>query len=109
MDGQPSVNADGLFYQSSTYSGPACASPAVAQPASTTDQCPFNSINSFHTGGVLMLFADGSVHLMTYSGLNTYLPPGTATTLGEALSTRAKGEAIPGGLDKLTLGRRQRV
>ncbi len=100
IDGQPNANYNPppqtLFYGNSTSSGAACSNPPVTQPASTTDQCSFNSVSSFHTGGALLLFADGSVHFMTYSGLNTYLPPGTATTLGEALSTRAKGEVIPG-------------
>ena len=43
-----------------------------------------------------MLFADGSVHFLTYDGLNSFLPTSNTTTLGEALATRAKGEVIPG-------------
>ncbi len=96
VDGQPSVFADGLFYGSSTNSGGACSNPAVAQSGSTVDQCPFNSVNSFHAGGALFLFADGSVHFLTYGGINSFLPGAPSTTLGEALSTRAKGEPIPG-------------
>ncbi len=96
VDGQPNVTGQGLFFSSSTTSGAACSSPAMSQPGSTIDQCSFNSVNSFHMGGLLMLFADGSVHFLAYNGLNTYMAAGTTTTLGEALSTRSSGEAIPG-------------
>jgi prepilin-type N-terminal cleavage/methylation domain-containing protein/prepilin-type processing-associated H-X9-DG protein len=98
VDGQPNMITVGLFYTSSTTGGAACSNPATAQPASTADQCWFNSVSSFHPGGALMLFADGSVHFMTYGGLNSFVPGIASTTLGEALSTRAKGEPIPGDL-----------
>ena len=95
VDGLSNVVAEGLFFTSSRSGGPNCSNPAVAQPGSTTDQCSFNSVTSFHTGGVLFLFADGSVHFLTYGGINAPLP-NTTTTLGTALSTRAQGEPIPG-------------
>ena len=96
VDGQPTYFAAGQMYSSSTIGGAPCSNPSMAQPASTVDQCPFNSVNSFHTGGVLMLFVDGSVHFMTYTGINSFLPTSATTTLGEALTTRARGEIIPG-------------
>jgi prepilin-type N-terminal cleavage/methylation domain-containing protein len=86
------------FYSNATNSGAACSNPAVAQSASTVNQCAFNSVSSFHVGGALMVFADGSVHFMSYDGINSFLPGSTSTTLGEALASRHKGEPIPGGV-----------
>jgi prepilin-type N-terminal cleavage/methylation domain-containing protein len=97
VDGQAGTYSDGLFYSTATNGGAACSNPAIAQAASTASQCPFNSISSFHTNGALIVNADGSVHFMTYDGLNSYVPNFTpATTLGEAMATRAKGEPLSG-------------
>jgi prepilin-type N-terminal cleavage/methylation domain-containing protein len=100
VDGQPTVIANGWqtpFFSSSFSGGPACPNPAIATPSTVFDQCAFNSVSSFHNGGLFMLFTDGSVRFMTYNGINSFLPPNSNTTLGEALTTRAGGEAVPGG------------
>jgi prepilin-type N-terminal cleavage/methylation domain-containing protein len=101
VDGQPNATAPGLWYTTAYEGGwgaalPACSNPAVAGPYDLTSQCSFNTVSSFHPGGVLMLFTDGSVHFMTYTGINSFLPSGTPTTLGQALTTRAGGEVLPG-------------
>ena len=76
------------------YSG--CTSPSVFSPASTTSNCAFNSVNSFHTGGANFLGDDGSVRFMTY-GINSFIPGMTpARTIIEAMVTRDGGERIPG-------------
>jgi prepilin-type N-terminal cleavage/methylation domain-containing protein/prepilin-type processing-associated H-X9-DG protein len=86
------------FYSvQNTSNGAACPVPAVSGQASTVDQCPFNSVSSFHTGGAMMQFADGSVRFMTFNGLNTLI--NQTTTLGEALVTRSGGEPIPGNIE----------
>jgi prepilin-type N-terminal cleavage/methylation domain-containing protein len=99
VDGSATATAPGVFYTNSkTTGGVACSAPAIAQPASTASQCPFNSVSSFHTGGALLLFTDGSVHFLSYDGINGFIPNTLiSTTLGEALATRAKGENVPGG------------
>jgi prepilin-type N-terminal cleavage/methylation domain-containing protein len=101
VDGQPTVRANYWqtpFFSESYFGGAPCTSPSVAIPASTVNQCAFNSVSSFHPAGVLMVFADGSVRMLTYDGLNSPLPaPGTGT-LGEALATRAGGEGISAAL-----------
>jgi prepilin-type N-terminal cleavage/methylation domain-containing protein/prepilin-type processing-associated H-X9-DG protein len=99
VDGQPTVSANlwkTPFFATSYFGGSNCSVPSVAMPASTVDQCAFNSVGGFHPGGVLMLFADGSVRLLTYNGLNATLATTPGTTLGEALVTRAGGESISG-------------
>jgi prepilin-type N-terminal cleavage/methylation domain-containing protein len=99
VDGLPNATGNNLLYtyEQSPGSWPPptpCPMPAVAEPYSLVSQCPFNSVSSFHPGGLLMLFTDGSVRFMTYSGINAFLPNSTRT-LGEALSTRAGGEIMP--------------
>ncbi|HEY1377338.1 MAG TPA: DUF1559 domain-containing protein [Gemmataceae bacterium] len=91
------IASGGPFFGQSTYGGKSCPSPAIAQPASTADQCPFNSVGSFHAGGFYMQFADGSVRFMTYEGINSPIAGNANVTLGEALITRSRGEVIPQG------------
>jgi prepilin-type N-terminal cleavage/methylation domain-containing protein/prepilin-type processing-associated H-X9-DG protein len=47
---------------------------------------------SFHQGGANFIFADGSVHFLSYS-LTQYLPDGSKSII-EALATRADGEVV---------------
>ncbi len=90
------VAAGGPFYGLARAGGGLCPSPAVAQPFSTADQCPFNSVSSFHPGGLYLAFADGSVRFLTYDGINAPLPTNANLTLGEALASRAGNEVVPG-------------
>jgi prepilin-type N-terminal cleavage/methylation domain-containing protein/prepilin-type processing-associated H-X9-DG protein len=57
---------------------------------------PFFSTNfgSFHPGGANFLFADGSVHFLSYA-LTRQLPDGSKSII-EALATRADGEVVDG-------------
>jgi prepilin-type N-terminal cleavage/methylation domain-containing protein len=87
------------FYSSAGgFSNASCPNPAITMAASQINQCPFNSVSSFHLNGAQLVFCDGSVHYMTYDGMNTPLVNPLNTTLVEALATRAKGEPIPGDL-----------
>jgi len=73
-----------------------CPVPGVFGPASTTNACAFNSVNSFHTGGANFLFDDGAVRFLGYS-INSFIPGSSpARTIIEALVTRDGGENIPG-------------
>jgi prepilin-type N-terminal cleavage/methylation domain-containing protein len=93
------VSGYALYSNAGGFSNAACPNPAITLPASQVNQCPFNSVSSFHLGGAQMVFADGSVHFLTYDGMNSFLNSPPNTTLIEALASRAKGEPIPG--DKL--------
>lgn len=89
----PGVFAYGSFY-TTEHNGPPCPNPGQFGPASTTNQCAFNSVSSFHPGGANFLFGDGSVRFLTYSVnqfMRGYVPP---TTLLEALITRDGGEPV---------------
>ena len=70
--------------------GKAC--PGGAQwfrPGDISNPCDGNHYWSLHPGGGNWLFADGSVHFLTY---------GITTDIQRALATKAGGEPIPGGL-----------
>ncbi|QJW96882.1 DUF1559 domain-containing protein [Frigoriglobus tundricola] len=75
-----------LVYGSSGDSG--CPYPALFGPSSTTNDCTYNNLGSFHLGGANMAFGDGSVHFISYSITPQAL---------QALSTRAGGEVVPSG------------
>jgi prepilin-type N-terminal cleavage/methylation domain-containing protein len=96
VDGLSDATAGGRFYSNSYSGGPACPAPAGLTQFSTTDQCPFNSVSSFHPGGALFLFDDGSVHFLT-DRINA-LMPNTRVSIIEALVTRRGGETLPGDL-----------
>jgi prepilin-type N-terminal cleavage/methylation domain-containing protein/prepilin-type processing-associated H-X9-DG protein len=89
----PGAFAVGRFYDSEV-AGTKCPNPGLFGPASTTSQCAFNSVNSFHPGGGNFLFADGSVRYLGFR-VNVFMtgftPP---TTILEALVTRDGGEPI---------------
>jgi prepilin-type processing-associated H-X9-DG protein len=53
-----------------------------------------SNYSSFHPGGANFVFADGSVHFLSYS-LVKQLPDGSKTII-EALATRAGGEVVDG-------------
>lgn len=91
--GQPGAFAFGMFY-TSEFNGPPCPNPCQFGPASVTNQCAFNSVNSFHPNGANFLFVDGSVRFLTYS-VNGFVPGYVPmTTLLEALVTRDGGEPV---------------
>jgi prepilin-type N-terminal cleavage/methylation domain-containing protein len=91
-----SMTALGEFYTTAFNNGPACPLPGGPMPYSLASQCPFNSVSSFHTGGLLMAMGDGAVKFWTYDGLNAMVPSPPNTTLGEALVTRDGGEPVAG-------------
>jgi prepilin-type N-terminal cleavage/methylation domain-containing protein/prepilin-type processing-associated H-X9-DG protein len=62
--------------------GPACPSVAYFGPGDLVNQCSFNHIWSFHTGGANFAFSDGSVRFLPYSASQVLIP----------LATRAGGE-----------------
>jgi len=95
VDGLPGIITKGIWYQNAYNNGPACPLPGGLSTFSTSSQCPFNSVSSFHPGGVLFLFDDGSVHFLT-DRINAVIP-GLNVTVIEALVTRRGGEGIPGG------------
>jgi prepilin-type N-terminal cleavage/methylation domain-containing protein len=96
VDGLSDSTASGRFYANAFLGGPACPSPAGLTQFSTTDQCSFNSVSSFHPGGVLFLFDDGSVRFLT-DRINAFIP-NTRVSIIEALVTRRGGETLPGDL-----------
>jgi prepilin-type processing-associated H-X9-DG protein len=61
--------------------------------AVTTNYCYFNGVSSFHTGGATVLFDDGSVRFLT-DGVNRLIPAPANTSILEAMSTIAGGEAM---------------
>jgi prepilin-type processing-associated H-X9-DG protein len=63
--------------------------------APTPAQYYYNAnFGSFHPGGANFLFADGSVHFLSY-GLVQQLPNGSKSII-EALATLAGGEVVDG-------------
>jgi prepilin-type processing-associated H-X9-DG protein/prepilin-type N-terminal cleavage/methylation domain-containing protein len=63
---------------------PDCPRPAVYGPGRLNNVCDTQHFWSFHTGGANWLFADGSVHFLTY----------TAAPLLPQLATRCGGEWV---------------
>ncbi|QEL16751.1 DUF1559 family PulG-like putative transporter [Limnoglobus roseus] len=68
-----------------------CPSPALYKPGNVEDNCSFNAIWSFHAGGGNFCLGDGSVRAISYSAATRSVGP---TSVIEALSTRAGGEAV---------------
>lgn len=64
-----------------------CRGPFHFGPGRLANPCDFNHFWSLHPGGAHFLFADGSVHFLTYSAASVMIP----------LATRAGGEVIDGG------------
>jgi len=87
------VVSTSLFYGSGKYG--TCPSPALPGAGSTKtpgqdlDDCSFNSVWSYHTGGCNYLFADGHVTFISYGASNTAQ---TGGRLIEVLVTPAGGE-----------------
>ena len=72
----------------------ACPNPAGLMPASMASDCYFNSVSSFHIGGAMFLYDDGSVHFLT-DRVNATITGSTATII-ESLVTINGGEPVPG-------------
>jgi prepilin-type N-terminal cleavage/methylation domain-containing protein/prepilin-type processing-associated H-X9-DG protein len=79
-------------YSYSMWRSYRCPSPAYYGPASTRNNCTFNSLSSFHPVGGNFCMADGSVRTINYSVNKTNCGP---VTLLEALASRAGGEVVP--------------
>jgi prepilin-type N-terminal cleavage/methylation domain-containing protein/prepilin-type processing-associated H-X9-DG protein len=76
-----------LFIYTTDQSGNSCPVGSQYPQAPTGSNCDYNHFFSRHTGGMNCLFADGSVHFMTYN---------TSVTLWEQLATKAGGEVLVG-------------
>lgn len=95
VDGTTVTSSYNRFFDNAWNGGPACSGPSITEQASTVSQCPFNSVSSFHTGGAMLVFGDGSVRFMSFPAMNAFVPGLTNTTLGEALVTKRGGENQP--------------
>jgi len=82
-----SATDGGSWVNYGSSGGSGCPYPALFGPSSATNNCTYNNLGSFHTGGANFAFGDGSVHFINYSISYSTL---------QALSTRAMGEVIPG-------------
>lgn len=69
-----------------------CPDPAYYRRADARDNCSFNSLSAFHSGGGNFCMADGSVRTIAYHAARTKCG---YTTLLEALASRAGGEIAP--------------
>jgi prepilin-type N-terminal cleavage/methylation domain-containing protein len=83
-------------YSDGSYKGAGgasrCPAPAVFGPASASDFCAFNAVNSAHDGGGFFVFADGHVAFLTFAVTRTN--PGTSISILEALVTRNGNEVV---------------
>ena len=68
-----------------------CPDPAYYRPANVQDNCVFNALSSFHSGGGNFCMADGSVRTIAYSVTGVMCG---STTLLEALASRNGTEVI---------------
>lgn len=66
-----------------------CPDPAYYRPADARDNCSFNSLSSFHSGGGNFCMGDGSVRAIAYHAARTKCG---STTLLEALASRSGKE-----------------
>jgi prepilin-type N-terminal cleavage/methylation domain-containing protein/prepilin-type processing-associated H-X9-DG protein len=71
-----------------------CPNPATFTAQPRPNNCGFNTIYSFHTGGGNFLMGDGSVRFLTYA-IAAPLASNTATTMIEAMVTTNGGEVVP--------------
>jgi hypothetical protein len=81
------VNVTTSMFPASNWpnGGSACPLPATySLPNIPPNKCNYNNFWSYHAGGCFFLFADGSVHFLSYS----------AAPVMPALATRAGGESI---------------
>ncbi len=75
---------EGMPVASPLTPGDPCTGPFRFGPGRTANPCDRYHFWSLHPGGAHFLFADGSVHFLTYSAVSIMVP----------LATRADGEAI---------------
>jgi prepilin-type processing-associated H-X9-DG protein len=57
--------------------GPPCPGVAYFGPGDLNNQCSYNHIWSFHTGGANFAFTDGSVRFLPYSASQILIPLAT--------------------------------
>lgn len=70
-----------------------CPDPSYYRPADATDNCTFNALSSFHSGGGNFCMADGSVRPISFVAARTKCGK---ETLLEALASRSGGETCSG-------------
>ncbi|MBN9118441.1 MAG: DUF1559 domain-containing protein [Planctomycetes bacterium] len=88
-DGHSAVRGDNKIYSSGAFGK--CPNPAPYKPGDVRDNCSFNAVWSFHSGGGYFCMGDGSVRPITYAAGNQAVG---GTTLLEALASRSGGEVI---------------
>jgi hypothetical protein len=91
-----SSSGDGHFYFSGT--GPTgsytCPNPWTYRAGGRfQDNCYFNAFWSFHPGGALFVYGDGSVRFLAY-GIQGRPSSVTGVSVFEAMATRAGGEVV---------------
>jgi prepilin-type N-terminal cleavage/methylation domain-containing protein len=88
-DGHSAARGNDKIY-SSGVSGK-CPNPAVYKPGDVRDNCAFNAVWSFHSGGGHFCMGDGSVRPISYAAGNQ---SAGGVTLLEALASRSGGEVV---------------
>ena len=81
------VVGDAEYYSNGIFGK--CPDPAYYRPADARDNCAFNSLSSFHSGGGNFCMADGSVRTIAFHAARTKCG---YSTLLEALASRSGGE-----------------
>ena len=85
LDTTLSAHSIFLYYHTAGYGSSAvCQTPALFSPGSLTNNCDAHHFWSLHTGGANWVFADGSVHFISYA----------ASLIIPQLATRNGGEII---------------
>lgn len=81
------VVGDRKFYSNGIFGS--CPDTAYYRPADARDNCAFNALSSYHSGGGNFCMADGSVRMIAFHAAKAKC---ARTTLLEALASRSGGE-----------------